>query len=326
MIRTLAEMNRKFQAERGDAGRRLDQFLAMQMEEVSRSRVQELIEAGDVLVDGNTARAKMRLRGTEAVSVSGETQRPAIKAEAEALAIEVVREDAEFAVVNKPAGMMVHAGAGDVSKSRGTLVNAMLHRFQTLSGSAGDPLRPGIVHRLDRDSSGLVIVAKTDFAHRKLAEQFQQRTVEKKYIALVHGILKDEQGTVDRAIARDRVRRTRMTAKRTAEAEGARRAVSHYRVMERLQTEYGAFTLVEVKIETGRTHQIRVHMAALHHPVVGDTVYGAAKELTLGRNFLHAAELAFDHPRSGAREQLKAPLPPELEEFLARLRKKPAGI
>jgi 23S rRNA pseudouridine1911/1915/1917 synthase len=184
------------------------------------------------------------------------------------------------------------------------------------------------VHRLDRDTSGLVIIAKTDFAHRRLAEQFAQRTVKKTYIALVHGTLKDDQGTVNYPIERDPVHRKRMRALRSG--RGGRSAITHFRVLERVHSAYGGFTQLEVKIETGRTHQIRVHLAALHHPVVGDKLYGRGTEiprekgrgeaLALGRNFLHAAELEFEHPRTGARIRLHADLPEELTRLLARIR------
>jgi 23S rRNA pseudouridine1911/1915/1917 synthase len=226
--------------------------------------------------------------------------------------------------------MMVHAGAGatEDARNRGTLVNALLHHFATLS-SVGGEMRPGIVHRLDRDTSGLIAVAKNDEAHRKLAEQFSRREVKKKYIALVHGWLKKDSGTVSAGISRDRVRRTRMRTRQS----GGREAISHYKVMQRLDTPFGRFTLVEIKIDTGRTHQIRVHLASLGHPVVGDTLYGAPREIrriqarnavkassSLSRNFLHSAELQLIHPRSGERITVQAPLPAELRTFLASLK------
>lgn len=291
--------------------------------------MQELIDAGSVRIDGKTQKASYRMRGDESVEMAGESKRPPIKAEPEAIEVEVVLDDPEFAVVNKPAGMSVHAGAGDLSRSRGTLVNAMLYRFQTLSPST-DELRPGIVHRLDRETSGLVIIAKTDYAHRKLAEQFQQRTVKKVYLALVHGSMPASTGTVNYPIERDPVHRTRMRALRQAEPERGRHATSHYKVIEQIESQYGVFSLLEVRIETGRTHQIRVHLSALRHPVVGDSLYGAptrirplngaGESLSLDRNFLHATRLGFNHPRTGQTLELSAPMPEKLQSFLNQLR------
>jgi 23S rRNA pseudouridine1911/1915/1917 synthase len=243
---------------------------------------------------------------------------------AEDIPLDIVFEDADLAVVNKPAGMTVHAGAGatEEDRNRGTLVNALLHHFGQLSGVGGE-LRPGIVHRLDKATSGLLVVAKSDEAHRRLAGQFVRRQVKKKYIALVHGWLKQDRGTIRSSISRDRVRRTRMTTLRS----GGREAITHYTVTRRLDSQYGKFTLVEVQIDTGRTHQIRVHFASLRHPIVGDALYGAPRELSsklngklaLSRNFLHAAALQFQQPRSSEHLSFAAPLPTDLTEFLQRL-------
>jgi 23S rRNA pseudouridine1911/1915/1917 synthase len=252
-----------------------------------------------------------------------------LRAIPEEIPLEVVYEDDDLAVINKPAGMMVHAGAGasDDERNRGTLVNALLHRFGALSGLGG-ALRPGIVHRLDKQTSGLIVVAKNDSAHRKLGAGFAGRKVKKTYIALVHGWTRNERGSVVSAISRDAVRRTRMTTRRS----GGREATTHYEVQRRIDSPFGKFTLLKVKIETGRTHQIRVHMASLGHPVIGDTLYGAPRELrassgeviSLDRNFLHSAELQLDHPRTGERLSFAAPLPEALVEFL-RLLGPPAG-
>ena len=303
-----------------DAGKRLDQFLVAHLPETSRARVQQLIAQQLVLVNDSAARASLRLRGGERIAVLGSAAQPPLRAMAEDIPLDIVFEDAELAVVNKPAGMTVHAGAGatEDERNRGTLVNALLHHFGQLS-SVGGELRPGIVHRLDKATSGLLVVAKSDEAHRRLASQFVRRQVKKKYIALVHGWLKQDRGTISSSISRDRVRRTRMTTLRS----GGREAITHYAVQRRLDSPYGKFTLLEVQIDTGRTHQIRVHLASLRHPVVGDTLYGAPRELrskqagrlALPRNFLHAAALQFQHPRTGEPLSFSAPLPAELEGF-----------
>lgn len=304
------------------AGQRLDQFLVSQLG-ASRARVQELIRNGKILLNGAPAKPSFKLRGGESVTIAGPAERPRMRAIAEQIPLAIVYEDGDLAIINKPAGMMVHAGAGasDDARNRGTLVNALLHHFEDLSGVGGE-MRPGIVHRLDKQTSGLIVVAKNDEAHRNLAAQFARREVKKKYIALVHGWIKKDSGTISASISRDRVRRTRMTTRQS----GGREAVSHYSVLRRFDTPFGKFTLVEVKIESGRTHQIRVHLASVGHAVVGDALYGAARELpskhrnepaiSLTRNFLHAAELELTHPASGEKITRKSPLPSELQEFL----------
>jgi 23S rRNA pseudouridine1911/1915/1917 synthase len=310
------------------AGQRLDSWLAAwlasQFGGVSRERVQMLIDQEKVRLDGKTPRASLRLKGGETVEVLGDPVPKPLKAFAEDIPLRVVYEDEALSVIDKPAGMMVHAGAG--ATEAGTLVNALLHRYQSLSSHGGE-LRPGIVHRLDKQTSGLIIVARNDAAHLKLGEMFSERRMKKTYIALVHGHLKQDKGTVNAPIARDVVRRTRMTTRR--ETDG-RSALSHYSVERRITSRWGKFTLVRVRIETGRTHQIRVHLASLGHPVVGDTVYGAparlkgeagAEDLRLERNFLHAAELEFAHPMTGKALHLRAPLPEELAAFLKQIEK-----
>ncbi len=316
-----------------DAGRRLDQFLAAEINDVSRARVQQLIQSEKVLVNGAPARASLRLKGGEKIELAGSAQPAPLRAMAEDIPLDVVYEDEDLAVVNKPAGMMVHAGAGatEDARNRGTLVNALLHRFSSLSTTGGGT-RPGIVHRLDRNTSGLIVIARNDISHRKLAAAFAGRQVHKTYLALVHRWMSQSSGTIDSAISRDRLRRTRMTARRSA----GRAAVSHYRVLQRFESDYGRFSLLEVKIETGRTHQIRVHLASIGHPVVGDTLYGAPREirpksgvrtsapvLTPGRQFLHAAGLQFAHPRSGKPIALARPLPKQLQEFMVQLKQAP---
>ena len=344
-------------------GLRLDQYLARALPEISRARAQLLIEHGQVRVDGVAPKSKLKLRGGEQVVIEGEPQPSPLKAMAENIPLDVVYEDKHLAVINKAAGMMVHAGSGlsEDARSRGTLVNALLHHFRDQLSALSGPLRPGIVHRLDKQTSGLILVAKNDVAHRALAQMFSGRMLEKRYIALVHRTVQQDRGTILLPIARDRIRRTRMTT-RTANtymttashgSEGlrhpnepepkaerrafdARPATTHYTVLERLHTSAGDFTLLDLRIETGRTHQIRVHMQALGHPVVGDTLYGAPARIpgletvaadaaaqdapTLPRNFLHAAHLALPHPISGKALVVDAPLPPELENLLRRLR------
>ena len=303
-----------------DAGKRLDQFLTARMDQVSRARVQQLISEEKILVNGAAVKASLKLRGGETVKILGEVERAPLKALAEDIPLDIVYEDDDLAVINKPAGMMVHAGAGasEEARNRGTLVNALLHHLKSLS-SAGGELRPGIVHRLDKETSGLLVAAKNDEAHRKLSAQFAAREVKKKYVALVHGWVKKDSGTITQSISRDRVRRTRMTTR----LEGGRTAVTHYRVARRLDSRFGKFTLMDVKIDTGRTHQIRVHVATMGHPVVGDTLYGAPSQargksavISLERNFLHSAELEFRHPRTGEIVSLKTELPVLLREFL----------
>jgi 23S rRNA pseudouridine1911/1915/1917 synthase len=337
----------------GAAGKRLDQFLTTQLPDVSRARVQQLLKEEKALINGSAAKLSLRLKGGEQITILGDPQLAPLRAIAEDIPLEIVYEDEDLAVVNKPAGMMVHAGAGatDDERNRGTLVNALLHRFGRLSQVGGD-VRPGIVHRLDKETSGLIVVAKNDVAHRKLAKQFSSRQVKKRYVALVHGWPAKGHGTVNREISRDPVRRTRMTTR----GSGGRAAVTHYEVRDRITSLYGKFALLDVRIETGRTHQIRVHMASIGHPVVGDALYGAPKELrsigartresakkisvsesparsatgvgaqksggvlSLDRNFLHAAAIEFTHPRTGEPLSFSAPLPPELGSFLEQVR------
>ena len=316
---------RTFAADPAAANMRIDMYLAQAMPDISRARVQMLIDAGQVRVDGAVPKSKDKLKGGEAIEIEGQPNPAPLHATPEDIPLSILFEDKYLAIIDKPAGMMVHAGAGssDDGRNRGTLVNALLFHMSKLS-DVGGTLRPGIVHRLDKQTSGAIVVAKDDLTHRKLGEMFAARAVHKTYLALVHGHLAKDDITVNLPIARDLVRRIRMTTRR---ADG-RTAVSHIHVLERLGTPYGPFTLVEVNIETGRTHQIRVHLQALGHPVVGDFLYGAPhivreladdRTLELERNFLHAAHLEFTHPRTGKEVSVEAPLPPELAQFLASL-------
>lgn len=294
----------------GAAGQRLDHYLAAALPDFSRSRLQAWIRAGRVAVSGSAAKASFVLRGGEEIVVTPASL-PPLRAFAEDLPLEVVYEDPAAIVVDKPSGMVVHMGAGNHA---GTLVNALLHRFGALSSEGGEE-RPGIVHRIDRETSGLLVVARTDTAHRALAAQFAARTVDKEYLALVHGVLPLDSGRIDKPIARDPNNRLRMT---TRLAQG-RAALTEYSVLRR----YERCTYISVKILTGRTHQIRVHMSSLGHPLVGDRLYGAPPNVpgipALERFFLHSHRLAFTSPATAERVSLEAPLPPQLEAVLAAL-------
>ncbi len=297
-----------------DAGKRLDHLVHERLPGHSRSRIQEWIKSRRVRVNGAAARPSHTVRAGEAIEVEP-AEAPPLRAKAEPIPLTVLWEDGDVVAIDKPAGMVVHAGAGVHS---GTLVNALLGRFGALS-EVGGALRPGIVHRLDRFTSGVLLVAKNDRAHRALAAQFAGREVEKTYLALVHGRVARENGRIERPIARDPVRRTRMTARL---AEG-RAAWSEYRVRRRFR----GFTLLEVRIGTGRTHQIRVHLSAIGHPVAGDTVYGAPARTgglpPPGRYFLHAHSICFRKPADGEPITVVSPLPAELESWLAGLDAQP---
>ena len=317
-----------FEVTAAEAGERLDRVVTARFPELSRTRVKELIDGGLVQVDGKASKGAHRLRGGEKIDVHPQ-ERPPLRAQAESIPLDILYEDADIIAVNKAAGMTVHAGAGNAS---GTLVNALLGRGQTLS-QFGDALRPGIVHRLDKETSGVILVAKTDAAHARLGEAFRQRTVNKTYIALVQGSFTQTSGRIELAIGRDPVRRVRMAAEEKSwhgkKIGNSREARTDWRALLRIDPT----TLLEVQLHTGRTHQIRVHFSALKHPVVGDTLYGAAAHLKAGgfdmppltRNFLHAAKIIFSHPRTGERMELRAPLPVELREFLYALAKASGG-
>ena len=305
---------RRFTASAEDAGRRLDLYLASRLPDLSRTRIQELIDQGRVHISERLARRAQRVMPGDIIDIEI-LPRPPLRAAPEEIPLDVLYEDEDVIVVNKPAGMVVHAGAG---AARGTLVNALLHHFGKLS-SLGGNLRPGIVHRLDRGTSGAMVVARNDVAHRLLAEQFRSRAVSKTYVALLHGRISRDAGTIERPISRDPQRRTRMTAR----LGHGRAAQTDWRVLLRL----GNLSLIEAEPRTGRTHQIRAHFAAAGHPLVGDTLYGAPRQVRaggaslnpLGRVFLHAARLSFAHPRTGATIEVRAPLDPGLREYLKEL-------
>ena len=296
------------------SGHRLDRFLVSQLPALSRSRIQSLIDEGRVLVDGAALKASHHVASGQTVDIEIPPT-PVAGVEAEFIPLDILYEDEDVAVINKPAGMIVHPGAG---ADAGTLVAALLNRFggRGLS-SIGGPLRPGIVHRLDKETSGAILIARTNEAHRKLVDDFRERRIEKTYVALLHGSIKGQSGSVELAIARDLRRRSRMTARRR---EG-RQARTDWRILLRLKN----YTLIEAGLHTGRTHQIRVHFSALSCPVVGDTLYGAPRQERvasvllppLGRNFLHAARIAFVHPRTSRRIEVRAPLPAQLVDYLA---------
>ena len=301
----------------GDEGQRLDRFLAAHLSDLSRTRIQSILDHGRVTVNGAVAKRSYRVEHGDAVVIEIPAPTPAT-AQPEAIPLEILYQDDGVVVINKPAGMIVHPGAG---AKKGTVVNALLHEFGVRGelSSIGGELRPGIVHRLDRETSGALLIARNDLAHRALAAQFSGRQIEKTYVALVHGALKQDSGRIELPVARDLHRRIRMTTRRR---EG-RPARTDWRVRLRL----AGYTLVEADLHTGRTHQIRVHFSALGHPVVGDTLYGAPRQpkiasalvQPLARNFLHAARLNFLHPITGKAVAVRAPMPAELVDYLRNL-------
>jgi 23S rRNA pseudouridine1911/1915/1917 synthase len=293
-------------------GARLDHTIMAHIgERLSRAQLQALIAAGAVTVNEKHVKAGIKLKGGERVRLEIPRKAEAEQVQPESIALVVVYEDDDLAVIDKPAGMIVHPG---VNNETGTLVSALLARWPQIAQMPVEEKRAGIVHRLDKDTSGLIVIAKQDAAHRRLTEQFQARTVEKRYLALLERRPQTDTGRIEAPIARDPNQRKRMAVVR-----GGRPAVTEFRVLE--DDFSGDQALVEVQIFTGRTHQIRVHMAFIGCPVVGDTVYGFRKQrLRLKRHFLHAAALAFDHPRTGARLAFESPLPPGLKNVLDKLR------
>jgi 23S rRNA pseudouridine1911/1915/1917 synthase len=319
--------NLNFQITDADAGRRLDAFLVERIENWSRSRLQKLIDDGDVTINEKPSKSSYKLRPNDQIEVEL-AELPVAEFAPENIALDVVYDDEHLAVINKPAGMVVHPGAGI---SSGTLANAIAHRFKiqdsrfSIESESTENEKPetrnriGIVHRLDKDTSGLIVVAKTQEILEALSEQFRARSVFKSYVALVHGELETNAGTIDAPIAREKHNRTKMGVR----AHG-RNAVSLWKVKKRFEK----FTLLGVEIKTGRTHQIRVHCAHINHPVVGDETYNAGRDKTvanleirqaisnLNRFFLHAEKLSFTHPKTGERLDFVAALPPELTDFL----------
>jgi 23S rRNA pseudouridine1911/1915/1917 synthase len=305
-----------FKVSESESGTRLDAYLAAQIDDWSRVRLQRLIDAGEVLVNGNLVKPSYRVSAKDKVEVEL-TPAPTSNFSPENIPLEIVFEDDSVIVINKPAGLVVHPAAGVHS---GTLANALAYHFQQLSNAGS--IRPGIVHRLDKDTSGLLVVAKTESAHENLSDQFRAREVFKNYVALVHGVVKEASGRIEQPIARDPRNRTRM-----AVVPGGREALSLYRI----RRSYNAFTLLDVELKTGRTHQIRVHLSWLKHPVIGDELYGGGRDNNvqdvqlraqirkLKRQFLHAEQLGFRHPHTGEPLRFVASLPEELGQLLENL-------
>lgn len=299
-----------FAAEKEDVGTRIDVFLAENMENLSRSGVQKLIDAGEITLNGGKTKANYKLREKDVIDVVVPEAKE-VEILPEDIPLDILYEDADVIVVNKPQGMVVHPAPGHTS---GTLVNALLfHCGEELSGINGEK-RPGIVHRIDKDTSGVLMIAKNDMAHQSLAAQLAEHSITRKYNAVVYNGFPEDEGTVDKPIGRNPQDRKKMAVTE----KHSRHAVTHYRVIERMEK----FTLIEAQLETGRTHQIRVHMTYIGHPLLGDPVYGPKKQpIALEGQALHARVLGFIHPRTGEYMEFEAPLPPHFEALLERLRK-----
>ena len=291
------------------AAERIDKYIADSLEEgTSRTQIQQWIKDGHAAVNGRSVKPNYKLAVNDVITLAI-PEPTEVQIAPEAIPLEVVYEDSDVIVINKPRGLVVHPAPGHYS---GTLVNALLHHCKDLSGINGK-LRPGIVHRIDKDTSGLIMAAKNDKAHAHLAEQLKAHTVNRKYTAIVHGVLQHDQGTIDAPIGRDAQDRKMYTVTN----KNSKHAVTHFVVMERIKD----FTLVELKLETGRTHQIRVHMKFIGHPLVGDPMYGRSKGAVLMEGqALHAAVLGFTHPRTGESLEFEAPLPEDMEHLLHVLR------
>ncbi len=315
---------RRLTFERGRSPERLDRFLVEKCPDLTRSQIKRLIDEGRVRVGDDQAKAGIRLRGGETVTFCIPPPVPA-EALAEEIPLAVLYEDSHLIVIDKPAGLVVHPAPGHQG---GTLVNALLHRCPDLAGVGGE-LRPGIVHRLDKDTSGVMVASKNDAAHNHLGRQFKRHTINRRYVALVHGILSRDSGTVENAIGRHPVHRKKMSGSSRA----GRRAVTHWRVLKRFDA--ARLTLVELTLETGRTHQIRVHFSEMSHPVAGDPVYGTkgllkavpdmalrARIEKLNRQALHARLLGFIHPATGEYMEFESPLPDDLRGIIDYLENK----
>lgn len=323
------EAIRRLIFERGRPPERLDRFLADECPDLTRSQLKRLIDEGEVLLGDETAKAGIRLKGGEILTVRIPAPVP-LEAVAEEIPLSVLHEDSHLIVIDKPAGLVVHPAPGHHG---GTLVNALLHRCRDLAG-VGGALRPGIVHRLDKDTSGVMVATKNDAAHNHLARQFKLHSITRKYVALVHGLMPQNEGVIDRPIGRHPVDRKKMSSG----SRTGRRAVTRWKVLRRFDSE--RLTLVELTLETGRTHQIRVHLSESHFPVAGDPVYGSAGRINdipdpllrsklrkLQRQALHARLLGFNHPATGDYMEFESPLPADMREIVDFLeeRNKPAS-
>lgn len=292
-------------ADEAAAGSRLDAWLSDNFEELSRSYLQKLIRDGNVLIGDKPVKSNYRLKGGEQISLELPEPEP-LDVEPEPIPLDIVYEDSDLLFVNKPKGMVVHPAPGH---PRGTLVNGLLYHCGTELSGINGVQRPGIVHRIDRDTTGLLVVCKNDFSHSHVAKQLAEHTITRRYRAIVHGVIEEEEGTVNQPIGRSRTNRLKMAV----DPVHGKQAVTHYRVLKR----FSHYTYIECRLETGRTHQIRVHMTYLQHPLLGDPLYGARKSpYSLEGQTLHAGVLGLIHPRTGEYLEREAPLPEYFQKLL----------